>query len=106
MPKVTILPGGWVVEASRGQTVMEAAMAHGLYWPTTCWGHGICTSCVCTTDGRGLQPMGPSERRALAAEFGEGAVKSRGLRLACQARVEGDVVVCKPGVRPLQPPLE
>jgi len=101
MPKVTILPLGVTVEAARGQTVMEAAWAHGLYWPTTCGGQGMCTSCACVVEGEGLEPMGPSEWRALAQEFGEGAVRARRLRLACQARVRGDTVVYKPGVRPL-----
>ena len=50
MPKITILPLEWVLEATDGATIMDAAHEHGLYWPTTCGGEGICTSCACTID--------------------------------------------------------
>jgi ferredoxin len=43
--------------------------------------------------------MSRSELKTLAEEMGEAAVKARRLRLACQARVLGDVVVTKRGVR-------
>jgi len=47
--------------------------------------------------------MGRSELKTLREELGEGAIRSRGLRLACQARVRGDVTVTKLGVRPARP---
>lgn len=81
---------------------MEAAHEHGLYWPTTCGGEGICTSCACTIEAgeANLEPIGRGELKTLAAELGEAAVLRRRLRLACQARVRGDVTVTKRGVRP------
>jgi ferredoxin, 2Fe-2S len=102
MPKITILPLERVIEAADGVTIMEAAHEHGLYWPTTCGGEGICTSCACTIDqGEArLEPIGRSELKTLAAELGEATVRARRLRLACQARVHGDVTVTKRGVRP------
>lgn len=105
MPKVTIQPLGLTLEGEEGATIMEAAWAHGLYWPTTCGGQGICTSCACTVESgwENLEEMGRSERRTLASELGEEAVAGRRLRLACQARLRGDVVVSKPGVRPARP---
>jgi len=104
MPKVTILPLERVIEAAEGATIMEAAHEHGLYWPTTCGGQGICTSCACTIeDGESrLEPIGRSELKTLSEELGEAAVRSRRLRLACQARVRGDVTVTKRGVRPVE----
>jgi ferredoxin len=105
MARIRILPLETVIEAEEGATIMEAAWESGLYWPTTCGGRGVCTSCACTV-GAGasnLEPMGRSEFRTLAGELGEAAVRSRGLRLACQARVRGDVTVTKAGVRPAQP---
>lgn len=101
MPKVTILPLELTIEASRGSTIMEAAHEHGLYWPTTCGGEGICTTCACTVeDGtENLEPMGRGELKTLAAEMGENTVTARRMRLACQARVLGDVTVQKRGVR-------
>jgi 2Fe-2S ferredoxin len=108
MPRVTILPLDRTVEAKEGQTVMDAAMAAGLYWPTTCGGEGICTTCICTVeDGAdNLVPAGRSEIRTLSAEWSEETIRARRLRLACQARVRGDVTVSKRGVRPAAPTLE
>ena len=73
------------------------------YWPTTCDGQGICTSCASQVlqGGENLSPMGRGERRTLEGELGEAAVPSGRWRLACQARLlEGDVEVLKRGVRP------
>ena len=101
MSKVTVLPEGLIIDAASGATIMEAAWAHGLYWPTTCGGQGICTSCACSVEegAENLDEMGRSERRTLAEEMGDAAIKARRLRLACQARVRGDVTVTKRGVR-------
>lgn len=103
MPKVTIQPLDRVIEADEGATIMEAAHAYGLYWPTTCGGQGICTSCLCTveTGGENLEAMGRSETRTLTSELSVSAdsLRERRLRLACQARVHGDVEVTKRGVR-------
>ena len=102
MPKVKILPLEVDIEADDDATIMEAAHEHGLYWPTTCGGQGTCTSCACTIeDGEAnLEPMGRGELKTLAEEMGEATVRARRLRLACQARVHGDVTVTKRGVRP------
>ena len=101
MTKITIRPLERVIEAVDGATIMEAAHEDGLYWPTTCGGEGICTSCACTIeDGdANLEPIGRGELKTLAEELGEAAVRARRLRLACQARVHGDVIVTKLGVR-------
>ena len=104
MPRITIQPLNETIDADDGVTIMEAAHAHGLYWPTTCGGQGICTSCKCTIDdgAENLDAMGRSEARTLVEEMGGNAatLAKRGLRLACQARVQGDVTVTKRGVRP------
>jgi 2Fe-2S ferredoxin len=102
MPTVRVLPDEFVIEAETGQTIMEAAHDHGYYWPTTCGGQGICTSCACTVEeGReNLDEVGRGEFKTLTAERGEAAVRSGRLRLACQARVQGDVTVTKRGVLP------
>lgn len=103
MPKVTIQPLDRAIEADDGVTIMEAAHAYDLYWPTTCGGQGICTSCLCTIDagGENLEPMGRSETRTLTTELAiaEDVLRERGLRLACQARLHGDIEVTKRGVR-------
>ncbi len=105
MPNITIQPLNRIIEAREGDTIMEAAWAHGLYWPTSCGGEGICTSCSCTIEegAENLDERGRSERKTLSAELGERVLRAGRLRRACQARVRGDVVVSKPGVRPARP---
>ncbi len=99
--KVRVLPGELLIEAEDGQTIMEAAHEAGYYWPTTCGGQGICTSCACAVEEgvAHLDAMGKSEHRTLAQERSESVLASGKLRLACQARVHGNVVVTKRGVR-------
>ena len=101
MPKVTIRPLDIELEAPEGETIMAVAQAAGYYWPTTCGGEGRCTTCLCVVvDGmERLSPRGRSESKVLVEERGP-AVLEQPLRLACQARVHGDVVVEKAGVRP------
>ena len=100
LPRVTIRPLGIVVEATSGDTVMAAAQAAGYYWPTTCGGEGRCTTCatIVVSGAESLSDIGKSERKTMEAEMGPGAIE-RKMRLACQARVYGDVEVVKPGVR-------
>jgi 2Fe-2S ferredoxin len=102
MANVRVEPGPLEFPAAEGQTIMDAAHEAGFYWPTTCGGEGICTSCACAIDdgGDNLDEMGRSELRTLAEEMGEATVRARRLRLACQARVYGNVSVTKRGVRP------
>lgn len=104
MPKILIQPLGVTVEAERGATLMEAAHAEGYYWPSTCGGEGRCTTCTTAVQSgtENLSSMGRSERKTLISELGPRSVESN-LRLACQARVEGDgvVEVRKVGVRPM-----
>ncbi len=101
MARVRVDPGPFEFEIAEGQTIMDGAHAAGLYWPTTCGGQGICTSCACTIDdgGENLDEIGRSELKTLSEEMGRGAVEARRLRLACQARVYGDVTITKRGVR-------
>jgi 2Fe-2S ferredoxin len=102
MTKVTIHPANIEIEVKPGETLMGAAQACGLYWPTTCGGQGICTTCLSevVSGGELLAEMSRSERKTLVAERGE-AILTRPLRLACQATVlrDGAITVMKPGVR-------
>jgi 2Fe-2S ferredoxin len=101
MATVTVLPDNIDFEAKSGETLMGAALAHGLYWPTTCGGQGLCTTCLAEViDGaENLLEMSRSERKTIVTERGEGALH-RPIRLACQAVVlKGAISVVKPGVR-------
>jgi len=101
MPRIKILPLELEIAARPGQTIMEAAHDHGLYWPTTCGGQAICTTCMCRIEAGGdnLDPIGRAELKTLTEERSEATVRENNLRLACQARVNGDVTVAKRGVR-------
>ena len=99
---VRVLPDDILIEAEDGQTIMDAAHNAGLYWPTTCGGEGICTTCACTIEegAPNLDPMGRGEYMTLAEDRSEAALANGRIRLACQARVRGEVTVTKRGVRP------
>jgi 2Fe-2S ferredoxin len=99
--KVRVLPEDILIEAEDGQTIMDAAHDAGLYWPTTCGGEGICTTCACAIeDGVAhLDPMGRGEQNTLSEDRDPASLVSGRLRLACQARLRGDVTVTKRGVR-------
>lgn len=102
VPRVRVEPLGIEVEAARGDTVMEAVMAHGFWWPMGCDRLGECTNCAMdvVSGVARLSRMGRYERLNLVRQRGAGSIEDPRLRLACQARVEGDVIVNKPGVRP------
>ncbi|MEO8456932.1 MAG: 2Fe-2S iron-sulfur cluster-binding protein [Chloroflexota bacterium] len=101
MAQVRVLPDDILIEAEDGQTIMDAAHVAGYYWPTTCGGQGICTSCVCIVEEGvpNLEPMGRGEHKTLAEDRSEATLASGKVRLACQARVRGEVTVTKRGVR-------
>ena len=93
-------PAGVDLAVGDDEAVMHAAERLGYRWPTVCHGQAVCTTCFFEVlDGSGnLTPPSLVERTALAASpvvlLGMGEV-----RLACQARVAGDVTVRKRGVR-------
>jgi ferredoxin, 2Fe-2S len=103
MAHVTVLPDQIEFEADIGETLMSAALARGLYWPTTCGGQGICTTCLTevVSGATSLAEMSRYERKTLTAERGP-SILNRPVRLACQTGIKGtgDVVVRKSGVRP------
>lgn len=100
--RVTVLPRGVVVDVPAGQSVYEAAVQQGVRWPTMCEGLGTCHLCYMTVveGAEHLNPVEPFEAEGLVEIVdteGEGQ-----LRLACQVRPEGDLVVVKRGVRGVQ----
>ncbi len=89
-----VLPGGRVLEARSGLgiTILEAARACGLEIQATCAGRGRCGHCRVQVEGP-LGPPSPVEKRVLTP-----GDRARGVRLACQARIEGDLKVILPEV--------
>lgn len=102
MPRIRVEPLGIEVEAPQGETVLDAVAACGYYWPVGCAKNGECTNCameVISGVGR-VSGMGRYERQNLIRQRGLRSLDDPRLRLACQARLEGDIVVYKRGVTP------
>ncbi len=100
--KVTILPGGIVVDVDEDEVLMAAANRQGLYWPTGCEGNAVCTRCyveVADEDADAFSPMGQVEVDGLR-KVRWAAGDKPGERLACQVHVVRDARVTKKFVRP------
>jgi 2Fe-2S ferredoxin len=98
---VHVEPSGVDVEVGDGQSVMAAAEAQGIFWPTICHGLAECHTCFFEVmeGAEHLEPPNGSEEGALQNFAGRSWYEGRIIRLACQARVRGSVIVRKPGVR-------
>ena len=94
---VTFEPSGDRVEVDAGATLRTAAARAGVPLAAPCGGLAACGGCAVQASG-GLEPAGADEHDLLSP----GALAS-GARIACRARVRGDVTV-----RPLRsvPPAE
>jgi len=96
MPIITILPSGQKIEIEVGSTILEAAISHELAWPHTCGGKAQCTTCayVLVKGKENVSPMSRLEEHQLIARKGRHVIMQR-MRLACQSKVSGDIVVQK-----------
>lgn len=105
MAKVTVRPSGIEFTAEAGQTIMAAGQAAGYRWPTICGGVGDCHVCHVEVVECPEHLGAPTdlEQRAITALRGEHGGRGEHVRLACQAVVDGDVVVVKRGVRKPRP---
>src|SRR5512136_1074373 len=102
MPKVTFLPDGKNGEVPEGISLLEAAGMLGLELNQECGGVSSCSTCrVKIAEGYDaasvLSEIEIDEREVLDREQ-----LDENYRLACQARVKGDVVILvPPPVKPL-----
>mgnify|MGYP000954761540 CR=1 FL=1 len=88
MPTVTFLPGYRKVTVPEGATLLDAARAAGLSMNVVCGGEGKCGKClVYVKDG-----TVSFDREKYRRFFSEEEI-ARGVCLACQAHVAGDVQV-------------
>ena len=82
MPKLTIVSSSPVMyDVPEGMTILEALASHGYPHDAPCGGNGKCKKCLIRAEGA-LSPRVPAE---------EGLPE--GFRLACVARIAGDVTV-------------
>jgi 2Fe-2S ferredoxin len=101
MVTVRVEPCGLDVEVADGQSVMAAAERQGIFWPTACHGLAECQTCFfeVMSGGEHLEPPNELEEAALRVLAAHSWYQGKIIRLACQTRVSGPVMVRKPGVR-------
>ncbi|CAM4317579.1 2Fe-2S iron-sulfur cluster-binding protein [Saccharibacillus endophyticus] len=89
---VSFSPDGKNVRVRPGTTLLAAARSAGVRIPVRCEGRMGCLMCKVTveSEGAGVLPPAEAERRKLGASLEDG------IRLACQAKVCGDVSVQTP----------
>ena len=89
--KVTFLPFNKTVEAEKGMNLLEIALKNGIDLEHNCGGNCACSTChVIIREGMEyLSPMQIDEEDQL--DEADGLTLSS--RLACQAKISGDVVV-------------
>jgi 2Fe-2S ferredoxin len=87
---LTFLPENVTVQASRGDTILDAALQYGIDLPHECGGNCACTTChVIVQAGReNLSPMEEVEADRLRDAEG----RTPDSRLGCQALLLGGAV--------------
>ncbi len=90
MPRVRFIPSGREVDAPRGITLLDATVAAGLPIARSCGAEGVCAKCalLVVEGGEHLSPEAADETRIKVRNRIEVAS-----RLACRARIRGDVAV-------------
>jgi len=90
---VTFQPSGNSGYAEEGKTIREISLELGIALESICGGRGVCGKCKVQIEAgtKNLSPLTDSERKFLTEQQ-----ESEGYRLACQARIHGDVVVFVP----------
>ncbi|MFC1902147.1 ASKHA domain-containing protein [Chloroflexota bacterium] len=91
---VIFQPSGRRGGISGGKTIMEAAQELGVEIESVCGGRGTCGKCkvqVSSEAPGSLSPISGAEKKMLSPQQ-----RREGYRLACQARIHGDVMVFIP----------
>ncbi len=85
------MPANITIEAKRGDTILDAALEHGIDLPHECGGNCACTTChvIVQAGMEYLSPMEEAESDRL--ETAEGRTPSS--RLGCQALIFGGPVI-------------
>jgi len=91
MPKVKFLPSDTVVEAKAGETLLDLALSHDVSIQHACGGFCACTTCHCEILEGSQNLDAPDSDELERLEVLEN--RTGHSRLACQAKVRGDVTV-------------
>jgi 2Fe-2S ferredoxin len=97
---VRVLPADITFGVEAGETVFLAAQRNGVSWPTICRGLVDCGVChmEVVEGAEHVSPMQQPERETLTAT-GRGNGDDPDERLACCAKLDGDIVVRRRSVR-------
>ena len=90
---LTVQPGGWRVPVAAGQTLLQAALAAGVYLPSSCR-NGACRTCISRLLSGHIQYQ-IAWPGLLAEEKADGWV------LPCVACAQSDLRIDAPLARPL-----
>ncbi len=88
--RVTFQPQGRAVSVLEGTTILEAAAIASLVIDTPCGGAGTCGKCRVQVAQGATEPSDAERKAFTVAELADG------WRLACQTRVDGDMVIHVP----------
>jgi 2Fe-2S ferredoxin len=89
MVKITFAPANRHIQVRVGETILRAASRARIAISQRCGGKGACTMCkVRVTPGSFVSPPQEKEKRMIGEEH-----LACGMRLACQARVQGEAQV-------------
>lgn len=92
MAKITFHPSRRSVEARCGETILRAASRARVAITQRCGGNGSCTMCKVQIDAdSAVSPPCEAEKRWIGS-----AELARGVRLACQAEIQGTTRVSLP----------
>ena len=83
---VAVEPFGWSFEVAPGQTILQAALAQGLPWPSRCR-VGSCTTCRCRLLEGDVKQLTDTSYVLSKEQLANGTI------LACQSQPRGAVRV-------------
>ena len=97
--RVRIEPSGIELTVPAAETIMQTARNAGYFWPNQCNMQCRCSNCFfrIVEGAAHFSLMGRGEAETLREQRGRRALEEP-IRLGCQARVSGDVVIYKTGV--------
>jgi 2Fe-2S ferredoxin len=96
---VRIEPLGRMIDVLPGETVMAAGQRAGLKWPTACGGNAQCGYChVAVLEGADALAQ-PAQNEAFTLAQVVGQREGKTMRLACQLKAVGDLVIERAGIR-------
>ena len=99
---VRLEPLGVEFPVRAGESVMSAGQRAGLKWPTVCSGMAQCGWChVAVVES--AEPLGPlGQQEAIILKHALNKPADGSVRLACQLKPKGDLVIERTGIKPFE----